>query len=1168
MFLERDGTPIGGQVPMEVRYSGGGNYSTVAADVGALVRAFVNNVRQSLVPTHCETLPLPGNGFVELRYEYGSMMVDVYLPPADDAGGPFYGGILINPHVITGDEDAYLSLAGNPTPWRVPDAVKSGGTLPGRPAVPGTGDAATEWLVVQISRDLPLTGNPLATGAVRMFRIDSPLFGPFCEVAEPGRYAVSTIDGSAFFMCGRQLDHVPPMPAGLPDLARSSEAGGGPSPSRIRTVGMQPASFTDAHATEGIIIFALVNQLWALNTRERTEFTPAPWRLLHEVPMPRDYPADYLPNEFGSTFSVTVAGGNYTLTCSGTNAVGTCSGFTVDINALGTMSGTLTLVDSGFRASLAHEQTVNFTGSYSRPAETLVDSWDMPLISTFVYRHNEFHFTGGPDDGLLTSGEQKLDVENALGDIKYVAYKALGLDEQHSLEVSVTGPTPAVVPDTLVSGFMPRRSAPYSRQFLEIGETQCALARFSYRIKGYAPRHRLGRYDSTTEYEWVPGPDRYEITSFSWTGVFTPIPGKYPPLSRFSVLPNSTDFREWVPGHDTSTPDPLWLLKATDFLAYYQSAYSSYAFIDTTWPSGQEELIAVRGELRAISGDEEAKYKLGELYMNTREINDRVFYGGYLELTSTYDAQTSKIFVRAGPHLSMQRYTRDFDVSERLQFPGITPFPQIEEEPFIVPGDLPALDDDLAYPDFFPGYVEGTYPERRAWAPGGLDTGGMFDGEFICRYPKRAAIFDTREHYEVQDAFSGSLLGRSFTSTRTREAGELVANEFQAHMLPTNVDTFVISSDAPDTVKIDDRLSEAGAAYERDPYLRYAWTARDWHCDTMGWRRDAGRTGSWFIEDRPLRRFANNGECALLHETADRVEASHTLHRAGGSTVMTFPDLLSFYPLRSTHGSLSLATNIVNVGAPYLQHDLTYLDKRYPDLDVCDSIGIPQTGGLGGTAYNLDEGDTFFFDTECLPRREWMPGGPYRDGWTPNRPQLLVGYWGRDSNGGARDPLFPVPGYWIANPEEDPPEGEEYIHVPHITEASETAYDLTRPEYGFSPDFSGGLFLGSPRGAEFYELQARNFLGDIGTAFDALYVDNRTGGFITQVLWSGNGGRICETYIGNSTGVVPFRPIFDAWLAQGGGAPADGTRVAIVRPSTAIGGPAAGPIDAQLVSLL
>jgi len=277
MFLERDGTPIVGQVPMEVRYSGGGNYSTVAADVGALVRAFVNNVRQSLVPTHCETLPLPGNGFVELRYEYGSMMVDVYLPPAPDEGGPFYGGILINPHVITGDEAAYLSLAGNPTPWRVPDQVKSAGEMPGRPAVPGTGDAETEWLVVQISRDLPLTGSPLDTGAVRMFRIDSPLFGAFCEVAEPGRYAVSTIDGSAFFMCGRQLDYVPPMPAELlPSIGRSIEAGGGISPSRIRTIGMQPASFIEAHAAEGIIIFALVNQLWALNTRERTDSTPAP----------------------------------------------------------------------------------------------------------------------------------------------------------------------------------------------------------------------------------------------------------------------------------------------------------------------------------------------------------------------------------------------------------------------------------------------------------------------------------------------------------------------------------------------------------------------------------------------------------------------------------------------------------------------------------------------------------------------------------------------------------------------------------------------------------------------------------------------------------------------------------------------------------------------------
>lgn len=1166
MFLERDGTPIVGQVPMEVRYSGGGNYSTVAADVGALVRAFVNNVRQSLVPTHCETLPLPGNGFVELRYEYGSMMVDVYLPPAPDEGGPFYGGILINPHVITGDEAAYLSLAGNSTPWRVPDAVKSAGDMPGRPAVPGTGDAETEWLVVQISRDLPLTGDPLATGAVRMFRIDSPLFGPFCEVAEPGRYAVSTIDGSAFFMCGRQLDHVPPMPGGLPALTRSLEAGGGPSPSRIRTVGMQPSSFADAHATEGIIIFALVNQLWALNTRERTESTPAPWRLLAEVSMPRAYPGDYLPNEFGAEFTVTT-GEDITITCSGANAVGECSGWSVTIapgDSLPELSGTISLVDSGFRASVPHEQTVSFTGSYSRPEDTLVDSWDMPLVDNFVIAHSENSFVGGPDDGLVTTAEIKLDTDNALGDIKYVAYKALGLTEEHVLDVSVTGPVPAAVPDTLLGGLMPRRAEPYSRQFLETGETQCVLARMDYRLKGAAPRYRLARFDSEKEYTFVPGPDDYDETSSSSTTVYTPTPGRYAALAQQDQL---TSGGAWVPGHDTSSTETLWFMTVASFLDYYEAAYADYASIDTTWSSGQDR-FAVRGELQAISSDVEVAYKLGELYMNTREINDRVFYGTTLERVTPYEANIFETFVRTGPHLSMQRYTHEFDIAERLNFPGITPFPQIDEEPFVVPGDLPELDDDLSYPDFFPVYEEGTYPERRAWAPNGLDTGGMFDGEFICRYPKRAAIFDTREHYEVQDTFVGSLLGRSFSSERTREAGELVANEFQAHMLPTNVDTFAISSDAPDVEKTDDRLSEAGATYERDPYLRYAWTARDWHCDTLGWRRDAGRTGAWFIEDRPLRRFANNGECALLRETADRVEASHTLYRAGGATVMTFPDLLAFYPLRSTHGSISLTTNIVNVAAPYLQHDLVYLDKRYPDLDVCDSIGIPQTGGLGGTTYNVDEGETFFFDTECIPRREWMPKGPYRDGWTPNRPQLLVGYWGRDVNGGDRDPLFPVPGYWIANPEEDPPEDEEYIHVPHITEASETAYDLTRPEVGFSPDFSGGMFLASPRAAEFYELQARNFLGDIGTAFDRLYVDNRTGGFITQVLWSGNGGRICETYIGNRTGVVPFRPIFDAWLAQGGGAPADGTKVAIVRPSTAIGGPAAGPIDAQLVSLL
>jgi hypothetical protein len=112
------------------------------------------------------------------------------------------------------------------------------------------------------------------------------------------------------------------------------------------------------------------------------------------------------------------------------------------------------------------------------------------------------------------------------------------------------------------------------------------------------------------------------------------------------------------------------------------------------------------------------------------------------------------------------------------------------------------------------------------------------------------------------------------------------------------------------------------------------------------------------------------------------------------------------------------------------------------------------------------------------------------------------------------------------------------------------------------------MFLASPRGAEFYELQARNFLGDIGLSFDVLYVDNRTGGFITQVLWSGSGGRISEAYVGNRTGIVPFRPIFDAWLALGGGAAAEGTKIAIARPPVSIGGPAPGAINPQLVSLL
>ena len=1173
-FLDRDGAPLGGKIPLEVIYSGEGDHDAVRGPATKLLLGFVDKHRQSVVPHLEETFALDNNGsFVKIVGSYGQTRVFLHAVPRAGRGGPFYGGILINPHVITGDETAYLSLAGNPTPWRVPDAVKTAGAAPGRPAVPGTGEASTEWLVVQIARDLPLTGDPLASGAVRMYRIADPKFGVFCEVAEPGRYAVSTIDGSAFFLCGQQLDHVPPMPGGLPELGRSSEAGGGPSPSRIRTVGMQPASFAAAHAAEGIIIFALVNQLWALNTRERTESTPAPWRLLAEVAMPRTYPGDYLPNEFGAVFTVSV-GASTTITCSGTNATGACSGFSVTITPASgapVLTGALSLVDSGFRASSPPQQIVNFTGTYSRPATELVDSWNMPFLPDHTAKHIERTFSGGgPDDGFYRFENHFKLIDSLGSDVRYVAYKALGLDESHTLLVDVLGPMPAVVPDAVLGGTMPRRTDRYHRQFSEEGQTLCELSDLPYRLKGAFPGTAAKRDDAESFYVYVAPPNHYDLVSATSNTVTTAFAGgdahspRAHPNLDLGVVAGEGSIG-W-----TLTPLPLWFSTVEEYEDYYAAVYADYVDVDFTYikdAGGFHALDYAAGEPKPgplPPGFEIWQaIRLGELYINVREINDRVFIGQYLdplEFPGVIAEINYYTYLRLGPHEAVARYKRPFDIDDRLDFPGITPFPVYDEVALVIPSDLPVLDGDISYPDFYPGWEVGTWPEQYGYI-GTFAVGGQFDGEFIARYPKRAAVFDAVEHYEVTDTYAGSLLGRSFTSIKTR-TGQLVANEYMAHMLPTNVDTFVEPAN-PDVDKTEDRMGEAGASYDRDPYLRYAYTARDWLCGTMGWRRDAGRTGSWSIENRTLLKFANNFERALLHETAERVECSHTLYRAGGAAVLTFPDLMSFYPLRHLHGPYTPpATNIVNMAAPYLQHDLLYLDKRFPNNDDCDSFGV---FGLG-TSYSFDEGANFFFDTECLPRRPWMPSGPYRAGRTPNRPQLLVGYWGRSVDGGDRDPLYPIPGYWVPNPEPDPPEGEEYVHVPHIEEASETDHDLSGIS-GPTPDFTENIFLG-PKEAEFYELQGRKFLNDIGGSVDVLYVDNRTGGFITQVLWSGNGGRISEAYIGNRTGIVPFRPIFDAWLALGGGAAAEGTKIAIDRPPTSIGGPAPGAINPQLVSLL
>lgn len=1203
-FLDREGNPLGGKIPLQVYAHGGGDAEAVRAEANGLLNAFLENVRQSIAPNHKRTFDLPGGGLMTITSLWGHVKVDLFVPPTEDEGGPFYGGILINPHVITGDEAAYLSLAGNPTPWLVPEAVKSAGALPGRPAVPGTGDASTEWLVVQISRDLPLTGDPLATGAVRMYRIANPLFGVFCEVAEPGRYAVSTKDGSAFFMCGKQLTHVPPMPGGLPVLGRSSEAGGGPSPYSIRTVGFVPSSFEAATQTDGIIIFALVNQLWALNTRERTESTPAPWRLLATVSMPRDYPADYLPNEFGTTFTTNVSGST-TITCTGTNGVGTCSGWSVTITpgAPPAITGTLTLVDSGFRKSLPREQTVSFSGSYTRPRAPVrtIDAWDFSVPNM---RFHDLHVYL-PDMPAICNPATFYGFESTyyadyvpLPNVRHVAYDFLGLNETHSLSVDVVGPTAAIVPDPILGGVMPRRTAPFTRTFRETGSTSCAFIGFFYRLKGSFAFNRWGYLNVDVDVAWVDctpvegGSTVQTYTKMTYLGAFFGAGNE--PVPDF-VIAGATI------GYIREDTDLSLFLSFSEYLTYYQEAYASLGIdLSVTVNSyGLPLWPLLPGEFDSTPGLERwDAYRWGQLYVNTVDINNgRAF--PYLDIQQTgvpdLDSISSNITTNTdyrrtltgfsakgayqadGPNAAVARYfPKAPDFNRRRDPPsGICPYAKTIEFEYVVPTLPPAVSIDTATfrqtrtPSYTAGAVPGT--ERAQYVP------STNDGTFICeplsRYPKRAAVFSPVEAFQISDAYTGSLFNMTFITDKRRDGGQLVANEHYAHGLPTNVAGFP-TSPAPTVTKSENREAGASGTYERDPYLRFSYTARDYHCSTMAWRRDAGRTGSWYIQDRQLLAFVNNGETSKVHDTANRVEMAHTLYRAGGTSVMAWPDFLAMYPLRGLHGPLTLSRRIVNAGVPYLQHDLVYADSARASLDDSDSFGIPQTGGTVGDDYNLDEGAEFLFDTECLPRREWMPKGPYREGWTPNRPQLLVGYWGNDSNGGARDPLFPVPGYWIPNPEDDPPEGEEYVHRPHITAATESGYDLSRPEIGFVPDFTLGLWPPGPGGGgagaqpEIYELMARNSLYDIGDSYDVLHVDNRTGGYITQVLWSGNGGRISEAYIGNRTGIVPFRPIFDAWLALGGGAAAEGTKIAIARPPVSIGGPAPGAINPQLVSLL
>ena len=352
-FFNGEGDPLVGKPPLELRFVGQ-VLPDAAVQAVRLANQWLHDVRIGMLRQLRRQAVLTDGTLVQFRHVFGVSTVTITAPANTSRKDvAFYGGVLIKPVF---HEDATLTYGpaepdfeNSFTLW--PEATMSGKVpgKPGRPAVPGTKPSdTTDYLVVQVAKDVLLTGQPVARGLIKLFRIKDPKFGEVVEASTTeGKYLLSTTrDFSEFYICGKVVPSIPPLPLLPGDFYRYVMY--------LRTINFVPRSFEEGPKTKGIVLAILNNKFYVIDT---TATTPV-WQLLDEQSLA--FPWEEI-NDFGATITTEkLENGGFKMTCSGTNGVGACSGFTFSkrIDSAGRVSFTGVL-------ELRHDGTIP-----GRPAVT------------------------------------------------------------------------------------------------------------------------------------------------------------------------------------------------------------------------------------------------------------------------------------------------------------------------------------------------------------------------------------------------------------------------------------------------------------------------------------------------------------------------------------------------------------------------------------------------------------------------------------------------------------------------------------------------------------------------------------------------------------------------------------------------------------------------------
>lgn len=424
---EEEWTP---KIPVQVFIDGEDTTGAGLTEAGSFLNTFFTELHASTLNQMQFHAELEAGGSVAISHIFGVTQVDIKLNPPEEEGGVFYGGILLRPTYITNESTFFGSYVVPTEPTTVlVDEVKSAGTLDGeggRPAVPGTlSTDETDWLIVQIAKNKPLGDTPVTSGAVKIFRIKDPKFGPYVETNDTESMYLLSASAFAslltpglekFYLCGREVLGIPPLSFPNPDAFDHAFQF-----IRIRTFELQFDSFEEAAQAHGIVIVAAKLQLYVLNTADAT------WLLLDSIASFDNF------NDYGATFTESTEGVVTTITCSGSNGAGVCSGFEVVVTkhdgGSPTFTGRIFPMSDG--SVLAGAPTYTYTRSVACDST----SSSSPISIAMSKFYDPF-----PDVAtVFWDGDQNLKV---------------GTTEVHA-QGSFSEGTPAETPDKFLGGLLP-----------------------------------------------------------------------------------------------------------------------------------------------------------------------------------------------------------------------------------------------------------------------------------------------------------------------------------------------------------------------------------------------------------------------------------------------------------------------------------------------------------------------------------------------------------------------------------------------------------------------------------------------------------------------------------------------------------------------------------------